>query len=199
MIASVLAVLLTACGGQESSPTTSPEATTVGTADPGATTAGPATVTPEATRIAPAAMPVLPTASFSVDVASGSAPVTVKFISSSQGRVTSVEWDFGDDSTSVDQAPTHRYTVAGTYDVELTVTGPWGTDTSVMSGLITVEPGPPVTLKISPETVTIAVREGVSFIAVARDEFGNVVHSAFKWSTDKAAGRSGHRPHSKNA
>jgi len=36
--------------------------------------------------------------------------------------ITGWSWDFGDDSTSTDQDPTHAYTAMGTYTVSLTVT-----------------------------------------------------------------------------
>ena len=60
-----------------------------------------------------------PSASFLVDVDSGSAPLTVEFDNTSQGPATDVEWDFGDGATSTNLSPVHRYTVAGTYDVKL--------------------------------------------------------------------------------
>ena len=97
-------------------------------------------------------------------------------------------WDFGDGTTSTDQSPNHRYTIAGTYNVELTVSGPGGTDTTVMSDLIAIEPGPPVHIEISPTMATLAVQEGTQFTAVARDEFGNVVPSTFAWAMDGEGG-----------
>lgn len=38
------------------------------------------------------------------------------------GTIASWSWDFGDDSTSPEQNPTHTYTATGTYEVALTVT-----------------------------------------------------------------------------
>lgn len=173
-------LLLVACGEQQSSPATGPESTTV-TAGPGQTTADTATATPVSASIPPTTASLPPTASFTVDEESGSAPVTVKFNNASQGPITSVEWDFGDGSTSTDRTPTHRYTVAGTHDVTLTVSGPGGTDTSVRSGLITIEPGPPTGIEITPATATIAVQGTTKFTAVAQDEFGNPVPGTFDW------------------
>ena len=123
-----------------------------------------------------------------MDVSIDSAPVTVQFTDTSQGAVTGWRWDFGDDTSSTDQDPAHEYTIAGTYTVQLEVSGPGGTDTSVMSGLITVEPGSPVSLEVSPPTVTLAVQEGIQFTAVARDEFGNVVPGTFDWAMDGEGG-----------
>ena len=93
-----------------------------------------------------------------------------------------MEWDFGDGSTSADQSSTHRYTIAGSYTVRLEVSGPGGSDTSVMADLITVEPGPPVGLEVTPSTATLAVQEVAQFTAVARDEFGNVVPGTLAWA-----------------
>ena len=129
-----------------------------------------------------------PTASFSVDVETGSAPLVVQFTNTSLGSVNSLEWDFGDGVTSTDEAPSHRYTIDGSYDVKLTASGPVGSDTNIMSGLITIEPGPPINLEISAEIASLAVREIVNFVGLTRDEFGNVVPSSFAWSTDGAAG-----------
>ena len=73
-----LMLVLMACAGQESSSTTGPDATIMGTADPGSTTAATATATPGPTSIPPTVTAVPPTASFSVDVVSGSA--TTRYI-----------------------------------------------------------------------------------------------------------------------
>ena len=93
-----------------------------------------------------------------------------------------MEWDFGDGSTSTDQSPTHRYTIAGRHTVGLEVSGPGGTDTRVMPGLVTVSPGPPVSLEVSPSSAAIAVQRSTQFTAVARDEFGNFVPSEVTWA-----------------
>lgn len=99
-----------------------------------------------------------------------------------------MEWDFGDGTTSSDAAPTHRYTIAGSYDIQLIVSGPGGLSTSEIDGLITVDPGALARLGISPESLSISVQEGVNFIAVGRDDFDNVVPSTFDWTVDGAAG-----------
>jgi PKD repeat protein len=43
---------------------------------------------------------------------------------------TSYTWDFGDDSSSMEENPTHVYVKAGSYEVTLTVKGIGGTNTS---------------------------------------------------------------------
>lgn len=50
---------------------------------------------------------------------------TVKFTNQSLGG-TSYEWDFGDNTTSTEENPTHSYTANGEYDVTLTVTNECG-------------------------------------------------------------------------
>ena len=69
-----------------------------------------------------------PLASFSTNVTSGKVPLTVKFTDQSDGRVTSMLWEFGDSNTSDEQNPIYTYTSAGTYTVKLTVSNDGGSD-----------------------------------------------------------------------
>lgn len=84
----------------------------------------------------------------------------VEFSNNSEGPVNSVRWDFGDGTTSIDVSPFHRYTIAGIYDVRLTVSGPGGADDIVMNELIAIQPGDPVNLEIFPLGMELAVQEG---------------------------------------
>jgi gliding motility-associated-like protein len=52
---------------------------------------------------------------------SGCLPYTAVFTNTSDGG-SKFEWDFGDNTTSTDDNPTHLYTTAGTYTVRLKVT-----------------------------------------------------------------------------
>ncbi len=66
----------------------------------------------------------LAVASFDFDATTeiiGQAPLNVQFRDNSQNAV-SHSWDFGDGSSSTDQAPLHVYAGGGTYSVKLTVT-----------------------------------------------------------------------------
>lgn len=63
-------------------------------------------------------------------------PVT--FTDDSTGTPTSWEWDFGDGITNTVQNPTHVYKSRGTYDVSLTVSNAYGTDSITEVGYITV-------------------------------------------------------------
>ena len=64
--------------------------------------------------------PLIPVANFSVNVANGYAPLTVKFTDQSE-YVTGWSWSFGDGDTSTEQNPAHTYSSAGNYTVNLTV------------------------------------------------------------------------------
>lgn len=160
-----------------------PKGGTVPTSAAPATPAANATSTP-----VPGPTLVPPKASFSIDDDSGSAPLEIGFSNTSEGVATSLEWDFGDGASSDEEYPDHRYTLAGIYDVALTVTGPGGTDTRVESQIIMVSPGDAVSLELSPADATLAVQEIVLFSAIAQDQFGNVVEIEAEWSVDEEAG-----------
>lgn len=70
-----------------------------------------------------------PVAIFGADTLTGPQPLTVQFMDSSTGEISSWFWDFGDTTTSTEQNPIHTYQAAGDYDVNLIVTGPGGADT----------------------------------------------------------------------
>ena len=69
-------------------------------------------------------------ADFSTDVTSGIAPLTVQFTDLSTGDYNTLAWDFGDGNISAEQNPTHIFSSPGNYIVNLTVSGPGGTDTA---------------------------------------------------------------------
>ena len=75
-----------------------------------------------------------PIAEFTVDSRQGKAPFIVKFRDLSAGNPTSWLWEFGDGSTSSEQNPTHLYPFEGSYDVRLTVSNQFGTDTIFKTG-----------------------------------------------------------------
>ena len=74
---------------------------------------------------------VAPVAAFSGTPLSGEKSVTVVFTDSSTNTPTSWLWDFGDDTTSTDQNPSHTYTAPGTFTVTLTATNAVGSDDEV--------------------------------------------------------------------
>jgi PKD repeat protein len=57
---------------------------------------------------------------------------------------TAWEWNFGDDSTSTERHPVHRYLTAGEFDVTLIVTDSCGKDTLIKPAYIKIASGAPV-------------------------------------------------------
>lgn len=62
----------------------------------------------------------------------------VAFHDESYGKITSWKWDFGDDTTSTEQHPTHVYQKPGAYNVTLSVEGPAGSAKFTRVGDVTV-------------------------------------------------------------
>ena len=87
---------------------------------------------------------VPPVAEFSGTPLTGPNPLTVQFTDQSTGEVASYFWQFGDGSTSAVRNSSHQYTTVGSYTVNLTVTGPSGSDSETKVDYITVSEIPPV-------------------------------------------------------
>jgi len=87
--------------------------------------------------------PPPPVAAFSANPTSGEAPLTVSFTDASTGEISSWAWTFGDGGSSAAQDPSHEYTAAGGYTVELTVTGPGGSDSATATISVSEPPPPP--------------------------------------------------------
>ncbi len=68
--------------------------------------------------------------------------MSVAFGNSSEGRITTWAWTFGDGATSTLKTPTHTYTKPGQYAVTLTVSGPGGTNTPTRANYVQVEAVP---------------------------------------------------------
>jgi len=66
-------------------------------------------------------------AAFTANITSGFVPFAVGFTDESTGTPTEWHWDFGDGNTSAEQNPVHRYSTAGLFTVNLTVTDAYGT------------------------------------------------------------------------
>jgi PKD repeat protein len=81
---------------------------------------------------------VAPTAGFTGSPTDGAATLLVNFADASSGTVTGWAWAFGDGSTSSLTNPSHAYTNAGTFSVNLTVFGPLGSNTLLLANYITV-------------------------------------------------------------
>lgn len=89
------------------------------------------------------------TANFSASMWSGLVPLVVKFTDQSYGCPASWHWDFGDGTSSTEQNPSHTYTDTGYYNVTLTVTNSYGTDTIEMGQIAVVEPPDQVFMSLS--------------------------------------------------
>ncbi|MDZ7263665.1 MAG: discoidin domain-containing protein [candidate division KSB1 bacterium] len=68
----------------------------------------------------------------------GFGPLTVQFVNRTIGNAEKYLWDFGDGTTSTEKNPTHTYTEPGRYSVSLTSSGPDGSNTEAVAGLIEV-------------------------------------------------------------
>ncbi|NEV64370.1 PKD domain-containing protein [Thiorhodococcus minor] len=90
----------------------------------------------KANLITSAALP--PVAAFTSGERTGEAPLTLSFVSTSAGDISGYHWDFGDGSTSSEVNPTHTYTMVGSYDVSLAVSGPGGSDTALQVDYVEV-------------------------------------------------------------
>jgi PKD repeat protein len=77
-------------------------------------------------------------ADFSATPLTGIAPLEVAFTNLSSGDYDSFAWDFGDGNSSTEFEPSHTYTSAGVYSVNLTIEGPGGIATETKVGYITV-------------------------------------------------------------
>lgn len=75
-----------------------------------------------------------PVAEFKADRQVGKAPFIVQFTDLSKGNPTSWVWEFGDGTSSYEQNPRHIYMREGSYDVRLTATNQYGSDTIFKTG-----------------------------------------------------------------
>ena len=89
-------------------------------------------------------LPAPPLANFSVTPAAGTAPLIVRFVNLSKGKVDSWSWDFGDGTTGTEKSPTHVYSQLGDHTVTLRATNPGGTSakTSVTPISVRAPPAP---------------------------------------------------------
>jgi len=69
-----------------------------------------------------------PVANFEGTPTEGDAPLLVDFTDQSTGTINTWDWDFGDGNTSGEQNPSNEYLNSGLYTVNLTVTGPGGSN-----------------------------------------------------------------------
>jgi PKD repeat protein len=81
---------------------------------------------------------VAPGAEFVAETREGDPPLTVQFRDFSSGSPTAWSWDFGDGMVSSDKNPVHTFSALGNYNVSLTVSNAYGTDTRVKPSYVAV-------------------------------------------------------------
>ncbi|AAM05162.1 DUF3344 domain-containing protein [Methanosarcina acetivorans] len=113
--------------------------------------------------------PAEPVADFTATPTSGDAPLAVNFTDTSTGSPTSWFWDFGDGANSTEQNPSHTYSAAGNYTVNLTVENAAGSDFELKTDYIEVSEasGSTVTLYFDPENSSVAENESTEINLVA--------------------------------
>ena len=108
--------------------------------------------------------PEPPIADFSVDIASGDAPLVVAFTDCSEGNPTSWSWTFGDGATSAEQNPVHTYIIPGVFTASLTVTNAAGSDTAEFSIIVSGEsPGVLHIVKYANDNATVLGERTVDY------------------------------------
>jgi len=108
-----------------------------------------------------------PAADFTADSQVGKAPFIVQFKDTSSGNPTKWAWDFGDGTSSSEQNPRHIYQVEGAYDVRLTATNEYGSDSMFKTGKTPTGATPAVTTTpASASQVPAAVASGTQAAAI---------------------------------
>ncbi|MGH9875222.1 MAG: PKD domain-containing protein, partial [Pyrinomonadaceae bacterium] len=115
-----------------------------------------------------------PTASFTANPNSGTAPLAVTFIDASTGNITTRSWNFGDDTSSTATNAAKTYTNPGTYTVNLTVTGPGGSNTATKT--VSATPATPVANFTATPTL------GIAPLAVSFNDTSTGNVTAWSWS-----------------
>lgn len=92
----------------------------------------------------PVTIGTVPVPDFSVNLASGCAPLTVQFSNESTGDYDDLEWSFpgGTPETSTEVNPTVTYEQAGEYNVTLSLFGPLGDPVVIKESFIDIRPFP---------------------------------------------------------
>jgi len=78
-----------------------------------------------------------PLAQFTASLDQARIQEPISFTNESTGEISSLEWDFGDGTTSTEPEPNHIFQSAGTFAVTLTASGPGGSDTHSLEITIT--------------------------------------------------------------
>ena len=117
-----------------------------------------------------------PVANFTMTPASGTAPLNVTFSNTTTGSVTSWLWNFGDNTTSNLQSPSHTYSAPGSYTVKLTATGPGGSVTKTATTAINVVAAAPVA------NFTMTPASGTAPLSVAFTNTSSGSVTTYSWN-----------------
>lgn len=113
------------------------------------------------------------TADFISNIAGGKAPLVVQFTDTSNVPSPSAWlWDFGDGGTSTLQNPSHTYTVDGSYNVRLTVTGANGQSVIQKNAYIIV--------------ASVVNESGGIVVLEAEEAFTNITRNGQAWTLTTA-------------
>ncbi|MFO8235051.1 MAG: PKD domain-containing protein [Bacteroidales bacterium] len=96
----------------------------------------------------------MPDVQFTVDTNNGCPPLKVQFLNQSLNATSEFEWDFGDNNISTHENPVHTYYESGEYTVELSTTGPDGSEVTADT-IITVHDVPQAAFDIAPNELYI--------------------------------------------
>lgn len=117
-----------------------------------------------------------PQANFEASVTSGQAPLSVT-LSNTSMDADEFQWDFGDGTTMVtsttEESAAHEYTKVGTHTVTLTAIKKETLESDTTTLTITVAPGAPDTVTLSPIAVAVGGTEQLE--AMVTDQYGNQV------------------------
>jgi PKD repeat protein len=116
-----------------------------------------------------------PVANLTSSVTSGKAPLSVKFTDISTGIASGWVWEFGDGSKSFVQNPTHKYSKAGIYTVNLTVKNAAGRNTVTKTEHIKVTAKPAANF-------TSSTTSGKAPLNVKFTDTSTGTPAAWKWS-----------------
>src|SRR4051794_30527420 len=134
---------------------------------------------------------VKPTATFSATPTSGVAPLSVSFTDTSAGSPTSWAWDFGDNTTSTLQNPSHSYPT-GTYTVNMTATNSAGSSIATAATITVTDPVPKPTASFSASPTS-----GVAPLAVNFTDTSTGSPTSWAWSFgDRTTGKQPSPSHS---
>ena len=118
-----------------------------------------------------------PVASFTAGPLEGCAPLTVRFVNTSSGNPTSLNWNLGDGTTSVQQNPTITYSTPGIYTISLKATNANGSNTLTKPQYIRVFDKPTVNF-LSTDTLGCSIFS-TGFTDASSSTSGSVI--AWEW------------------